>query len=186
MDCLKKVAKIFNYADGKMIKLILGKKGRKKVIYIDFSKKNLFHLIGFHYLTDIPSVSQLSSKIAFQKIMNGDITLKDIEYAKNIDQVRERINCLFFIYENFRGNSIIFQKNKSSNHRGPMDWNYLILIKNSKINNYLFLRKIRKKENHFVCISTFINNGYEIGNTRYTVLECFMVKNNRTKLIYKR
>lgn len=52
------------------------KDGNTKTIQIQFKKDNFYHLIGFHYLTDLPQLDTRRNKKnrIFNNVLQGNIT----------------------------------------------------------------------------------------------------------------
>lgn len=188
MDKLQLAINSYNKLIGKEIKLVIGRKGKKSNIYIDFYIEDFYHLIGYHHLKDLTSISRLSAKIAFRKTINGKITLDMLKKSVYFNDIEDRIDCIILFYKMFSDSNLVFKfrSNSFGKKFSKIKWNYLILFPTNNLNGYLFLQEIRKKPGHFACISTFENVGYEKNHIRYVVLEAYLVNGNQEKELYIR
>ena len=71
------------------------KDGNTKTIQIQFKKDNFYHLIGFHYLTDLPQLDTRRNKKnrIFNNVLQGNITYNSIENSSYFDnKIDDRVS----------------------------------------------------------------------------------------------
>ncbi|WP_429971925.1 PBECR4 domain-containing protein (plasmid) [Fructilactobacillus sp. Tb1] len=185
MDKLRKAATIYNNLINKEIKIVIGRKGKKTDLYIDFSVEDFYHLVGFHYLKDLRNIARMSSKIAFEKILNDEITISMLEKSKYFNQIEDRIECILLFSKVATNVSSVYKFRRVEYSFSKINWEYLITFPTEISNAYLFLRELRKNPNHFICVSTFENTGYERNQIKYTLLEVYLIDENQERLLYK-
>lgn len=71
------------------------KDGNTKTIQVQFKKDNFYHLIGFHYLTDLPQLDTRRNKKnrIFNNVLQGNITYDSIKNSVHFDnKIDDRVS----------------------------------------------------------------------------------------------
>jgi hypothetical protein len=158
MDVLKNCADIYSILLNKKYIITLS---NLQVITIVFKEEHFYHLIGLQYLNDIVYLRK-NKKAIFKKIMNNEITFKNISNSVFVDQVVERINNFSYIIQLLSTDRIIKFDPKRVYSRINADY---IMVKNNEGNNLmLFLGKNNNDDNLYP-VSFIIrnNNDYIYG-----------------------
>lgn len=161
-DNLLLATKSYNNLINKNFIIKIKKENNIRIIKVQFKKENFYHLIGLHYIKDIPKVDCRKNKktTIFNNILNGKIKYTDIEKSALFnDKIKNRIDFFKEIDKLiFDGIIIDFDKNK-------LDFN-------SKLKGiYIFFKT---KEN------TYLHLALGIKDTAKDILypESFFVENN--------
>lgn len=71
------------------------KDGNTKTFQVQFKKDNFYHLIGFHYLTDLPQLDTRRNKKnrIFNNVLQGNITYNSIKSSVHFDnKIDDRVS----------------------------------------------------------------------------------------------
>ncbi len=71
------------------------KDGNTKTIQVHFKKDNFYHLIGFHYLKDLPQLNTRHNKKnkIFNNVLQGTITYNSLKSSSHFDnKIDDRVN----------------------------------------------------------------------------------------------
>ena len=138
-------------------KIILGRKGKKTEIIIDFEKTDFPHLIGLHKLTDILNGNIATEKL-FDDCATGKVSYDIISKSEFFQKLGNRFEYFDKLETMFDSNDIIFKCNTNN------------LASFSRI-IYLFIEKRNYSEKQFC--KSFIqesNIDYTYGQTKMTLL----------------
>lgn len=115
-DNLLLATKSYNNLINKNFIIKIKKENNIRIIKVQFKKENFYHLIGLHYIKDIPKVDYRKNKktTIFNNILNGKIKYTDIEKSALFnDKIKNRIDFFKEIDKLiFDGIIIDFDKNK--------------------------------------------------------------------------
>lgn len=174
MDELKLRALIFNDLLKYKYEIQLGKRGKLTDINLTFDKSDFHHLIGLQKLTDIKILKQDSCRV-FDKIVNGEITYKDICKSRYMVNIEDRYKNIIYLEELLDNNDLIFRcnNNKRQNY-SRINYEYVLESLKDNRSFYIFIRSRGSSEsNEKVCCSYFLkeNNNFTQNNIRMSILQ---------------
>ena len=132
--------------------IVLGRKGVAVTLKITFDKKDCFHLMGLQYLIDRPELNRDRGKI-FDEIIEGTITVEQLESSDFYKKIKERINFLPLLEKLLDSNDTVFKYNRKENIYSMIDADYLMKNNMEDRNLYLFLSQ--EFGEHYFCRSFF-------------------------------
>lgn len=152
-------------------KIILGRKGVKTELIIDFEKTDFPHLIGLHKLTDVLNGNIATEKL-FNDCMTGKISYNTISKSKFFQKLGNRFEYFDKLEAMLDSNDIIFKCNTN------IMSNFSKIIADFELKNvyeelifYLFIEKRTHSERQYC--KSFIqesNIDYTYGQTKMTLL----------------
>ncbi|MBQ7054366.1 MAG: hypothetical protein IJN97_04010 [Oscillospiraceae bacterium] len=171
MDKLQKRTLAFKKLLDYEYRIILGRKGQKTEIVIDFEKTDFPHLIGLHKLTDILTGNIASEKM-FERCLTGVVNYKTISKSAKFETLGNRFKYFDKIEMMLDSNDVIFKCNTNSMAV------FSRIIADFELKNiyggltfYLFLEKRNNSEKQYC--KSFIQEGnidYTYGQTKMTLL----------------
>lgn len=189
MDKLQERAYSFKRLLDYEYKIILGRKGEKTELTINFEKSDFPHLIGFHKLTDVLNGNMATEKL-FDRCINGKISYNLIAQSRFFAKLGNRFEYFNKLEEMLDSNDIIFKcntKNMSAYSKIIADFE----LKNiyDELIFYLFIERRRNSEKQYC--KSFIqesNIDYTYGQTKMTLLykEKIDKKNGKSVVQYDR
>lgn len=205
-DILYSAAQSFYNLLNKKYNLVLGFKGKTTYLNLSFDSSNFKHLSGLHKLTDLNLSSELSIPL-FNKILQKEITYKDIEKSIYYKNIKNRLSDLSN-YEKYldKTKEIYYWSKRQATQVGvPSKINADYIFKEKSIyitngNSFMFfaIDKIDKNNRtiyispinieQLSAVSFFIDNiDYSKGQKRYTLLykEKIDLNTNKKEIIYK-
>jgi hypothetical protein len=166
--------------------LILGRKGKSKIIRIVFDKLSWFHVGGLHYLTDIDiNQNRRSTEKFFVDIIEGKITEDYFKASSSYYVIQDRLELLSRLDQIIEGLdnkhvSIYSFSKKSAKFYTTIDGDYLIVdLRSANLPVNLFLVFEKVDENTIKPMSVFYPEidsktgktlDYAEGQMKYTVL----------------
>lgn len=171
MDKLQERALSFKNLLNCEYKIILGRKGQKTELIIDFKKSDFPHLIGLHKLTDVLSGNIATEKL-FDECVKGKISYNTIAQSEFYKKIGNRFEYFNQLEKMLDKNDIIFKCNTnklSCFSRIVADFE----LKNiyEELIFYLFIE--RRNNSDKQCCKSFIqenNIDYTYGQTKMTLL----------------
>lgn len=172
--------------------LKLGHKSALETVKVRFDITNFFHLAGLHKLKDLPQVSKGKASNIFAKIIEGRITLSDIEQSSSFGMIEDRIDILRDLISVFKNPSTPYKFLKQSRtygrNRTSICWKYLLEFTTaSHCTAYIFFNECRNDPGHFVAISEFKKGkqNYGLGNERMKLLQIVQKSQTSTVVSYQ-
>lgn len=164
-DCVITYNKLLNIN----YNLIFGRKGKTIELKIEFSKSEWGHLIGLHYLKDIPQRKQNSEKI-FNNILNQSIDIKAFESSGFYTDIEDRIRYFPYLEEIFDNYDLIFKYNDKLNNFSRIEADFLIKTAVGEQNLFVFIQK--NNNNNYFCKSFFPQGirDYSLKQPKWTLL----------------
>lgn len=194
VDELLKSAKAFENLLNIKYHIILGRKGKTVEFEIDFDKTDYFHLVGLHYLSDMPNLKRNRDEI-FNKIIAGDITYSQLEKSvffydsSNRYGINMRITHFSDIENILDSNDTVFKYSKDRSRFSNIDASYLLTAYSNNEKIYLFLAD-EKYRSGKVCMSFFPkrNTDYEFNQIKMTLLykEKIFIDSGKSIVLYDR
>lgn len=194
MDELLKSAKAFENLLNIKYRIILGRKGKATEFEICFEKTDYFHLVGLHYLSDMPNLKRNRDEI-FNKIIAGDITYSQLEksvfFHDSSDRhgIDMRIKHFSEIENILDSNDTVFKYAKDRNKFSNINASYLLITDSNNEKIYLFLAD-EKYRSGKVCMSFFPkrNTDYEFNQIKMTLLykEKIFIDSSERIILYDR
>lgn len=171
MDSLYKGIQTFTHLLDISYHIVIGRKGKSRIIDIEFDKKDCFHLLGLQYLKDLPQLNRSRDKI-FNDIAMERITENTLKKSVFYPKIQERIEYLSALETFFDDNQTIFKYNYTWNAFSAIRAEFL--LENEYLNRtiYVFLDKQKDHIDTFFCRSFFPKNTLDYGKnqTRWTLL----------------
>ena len=133
-------------------RFVLGRKGRQTVFALRFDKAHCFHLMGLHYLKDVPALNKKRSMV-FDDLAAGKIAHELVERSIYYDQVAERIHYMPLLEALLDSNDMIFKYNERVQKNSKIRAKFL--LKNHMEGRNLFLFIDRDCAEKYFCRSFF-------------------------------
>lgn len=151
--------------------IILGKKNKTIELTIGFEQANFFHLAGLQYLEDMPDILRSRRDILFSKIIDGTISVQQIESSAFYSVIKERIDYLAFLESIIDSNKTIFKYNSKLEVFSSIVAEFLLKNEIQARNIFTFLSQDKQSGKYF-CRSFFpqIDKDYSEGQTTWTLL----------------
>lgn len=151
--------------------LVLGKKNKTLALAIVFNENNFFHLAGLHYLQDRAKILSGDRSVLFQKILNGIITINQIDSSKHYPIIKDRIDYLIYLEQIMDDNKTIFKYNPKIEAFSAIQAEFLLKNEIQARNVFTFLSKDSASGKYF-CRSFFpqLDKDYSLGQTNWTLL----------------
>ena len=169
--------------------IILGKKNKTIELKIGFEQSNFFHLAGLQYLEDMPDILRSRRDILFTKILDGNISVQQIESSSFYNVIKERIDYLAFLESIIDSNKTIFKNNTKLEVFSSIVAEFLVNNEIQARNIFTFLSQDKQSGKYF-CRSFFpqMDKDYSEGQTTWTLLykkKIYKSKNQETVLYDK-
>lgn len=154
---------------GKQYKIVIGRKGVARTLYINFAKSDCFHLMGLQYLKDREELNQDRAKI-FDAIRDRKIDAEHIESSVFYEKIQERVDMLPMLEMLFDCNDTIFRYNSHQNSFSMIQADYL--MKNTIEMKNIFIFLSQDGENQYFCRSFFAQEkvDYSENQSKWTLL----------------
>lgn len=176
MDKLLTAAQFYNSElNGRNFHLKAGKKGNIIEFDIKFTSEHFHHLAGLHKLKDLTQV-QGNKTYIFKKVLNGKITVDDIQKSDFFSDIENRLNNFCEIKEALYGKELMIKSLRGEFNSIQADF---MLTKTDKNYGYAHLFLINKNEAITVPVTFIVhpNNDYLKNNPeKWTVLSVEEVK----------
>lgn len=158
--------------------IILGRKGRALKIRLGFDKTDAFHLMGLHYLRDLPGLRKGRDKV-FDDISDGKITSEFLESSSLYSRIERRVDMLPLLESFIDSNELYFRYDPKLNKYSSISAE--LLMSNSIDNNgaFLFLKR-GDKESMYMCCSFFPQDGRDYAYRQPVWKQLFKKKINLT------
>lgn len=151
--------------------IVLGKKGKNLSLHIFFDKIQFFHLAGLQYLEDIPDIFRSKRDVLFNKILNGNITHKQIESSEFYPEIKDRIGYLVYLEDIMDSNETVFKYNPKLESFSAFQADFLLKNEIQTRNIFTFLSEDKSSGKYF-CRSFFpqTDKDYSLGQTNWKLL----------------
>ena len=151
--------------------LVLGKKNKTLAFTIGFNENNFFHLAGLHYLKDRTKILFGDRAVLFQKILNGTITVNQIDSSKYYSAIKDRIDYLIYLEQILDDNSTVFKYNPKLEAFSVIQADFLLKNEVQARNVFTFLAQDASSGKYF-CRSFFpqMDKDYSLGQASWTLL----------------
>ncbi len=171
MDKLQERAISFKHLLDYEYKIVLGRKGEKSELILDFEKTDFPHLIGLHKLKDV-----LNGNIATEKMFNdclvGKISYNTISKSRFFNKLGNRFEYFDKLEKMLDSNDMVFKCNTNSMSK------FSRIVADFELKNiyeelifYLFIEKRNHSQKQYC--KSFIqesNVDYTFGQTKMTLL----------------
>lgn len=171
MDKLQERALAFKKLIDYEYKIILGRKGKKTELVIDFEKRDFAHLIGLHKLTDILNGNMATERL-FNDCLTGKVSYATISKSNFFHKLGNRFEYFINLEIMLDSNDTVFKCNTNNMA------NFSRIIADFELKNiyeelifYLFIEKRNYSEKQYC--KSFIqekNIDYTYGQTKMTLL----------------
>lgn len=164
-DCVDSFSALLNIE----YHFILGRKGKKVSLKVEFDKKDCIHLIGLQHLKDRPDLKKDRGKL-FDEIKNHKISLRHFESSDHYNKIADRVRFLPSLEHLFDSNDTVFRYNQKANAFSMIEADYL--MKNKAENRNVFIFLSLKHGDTYFCRSFFPENkmDYTKGQASWTLL----------------
>lgn len=169
MDKLQECARNFAALLTKEYYIIIGRKGKKIAIRLDFTKWDFHHLAGLGKLKDL-HIARQNRATVFDDIIAGKISCQTLAKSEFFPQIADRLEPLARIEQLLDANQLIFRYSKKRNHFSLIEADFLLSINNDNKEIYIFIAENQLKK--YFCRSFFPKDkkDYTYGQARYTML----------------
>ena len=191
-DMLNKVINAWEHLMKYKYNMVFGRKGQRFVVDIIARKSDFCHLLGVHYLKDIPKDTFASNaEQIFDDIKNNVRGTFDlIVLSKNFNNIRNRIEAIINFeqfLESSNGNYYKFVMCTNYNYT-KIKYDYLMIYEKDNDKYHYFLINTRMIQNEFKLMSSFIENNhdYSARQSKLTLLEINRIDENGILNLYKK
>ena len=173
MDLLKKCALSFQKLLEYEYHFVIGRKGQLREFRLGFDMADFHHLAGLHKLKDIAQIQQGMREKIFEKILQGDISMRLLEKSSYYSQMEGRILPLTGLERFLDDNQMIFRYNEKIRKFSVIKADYLLEGNANLIPSYLFLGARKEDEKEQMCRTFFRieDKDYTEGQPKYTLLK---------------
>ena len=153
----------------KQYKIVVGRKGVARTLYINFAKSDCFHLMGLQYLKDREELNKDRAKI-FDEIKDRKIDAGHIEKSSFYGKIQDRIDMLPMLEMLFDSNDTVFKYNSHQNLFSMIQADYL--MKNTVEMKNIFIFLSQESDNEYFCRSFFAQDkvDYSANQPKWTLL----------------
>ena len=164
-DCVDAFSRLLD----KQYKIVVGRKGVARTLYINFAKSDCFHLMGLQYLKDREELNKDRAEI-FDEIRGRKIDAGHIEKSSFYGKIRDRVDMLPMLEMLFDSNDTIFKYNSHQNSFSMIQADYL--MKNTIEMKNIFIFLSRQSDNEYFCRSFFAQDkvDYSVNQPKWTLL----------------
>ena len=150
---------------------ILGRKNRTLPLSVFFEEAQFFHLSGLHYLTDRITLLYGDRAQLFRRILNGEITVRQIESSSFYSEIKDRIEYLAFLEAVMDSNRTVFKYNPHLEAFSAIEADFLLKTEVEVRNVFTFLSH-EKSSGKYFCRSFFPqkDKDYSQSQTTWTLL----------------
>lgn len=113
MDKLQERAKDFLRLTDYEYKIILGRKGQRTELNLNFQKTDFAHLIGLHKLTDVLNGNLASEKV-FNRCLSGKLTYEVIAKSRFFSIIENRFSYFDRLEEMIDSNETVYKCNTAT------------------------------------------------------------------------
>lgn len=188
MDPLLKCALAYQKLLDIAYRIILGRKGKRTELQIQFEPVGFHHLIGLHKLSDLRIARANRDKI-FQDILNQKITYDFLSQSKYFHLIQQRFLPFSNLESLLDHNRLIFRYNMRSNQFSLIEADYLLSTPYAENDIYIFLAK-QNGDSRYFCRSFFPKGqkDYTKGQAIYTMLykEKIFLSTRKAEIQYDR
>ncbi len=173
MDLLKKCALSFQKLLEYEYHFVIGRKGQLREFRLGFDMADFHHLAGLHKLKDIAQIQQGMREKIFEKILQGDISMRLLKKSSYYSQMEGRILPLTGLERFLDDNQMIFRYNEKIRKFSVIKADYLLEGNANLIPSYLFLGARKEDEKEQMCRTFFRieDKDYTEGQPKYTLLK---------------
>ncbi|MBR6642700.1 MAG: hypothetical protein IKL28_03455 [Lachnospiraceae bacterium] len=173
MDLLKKCALSFQKLLEYEYHFVIGRKGQLREFGLGFDMADFHHLAGLHKLKDIAQIQQGMREKIFEKILQGDISMRLLKKSSYYSQMEGRILPLTGLERFLDDNQMIFRYNEKIRKFSVIKADYLLEGNANLIPSYLFLGARKEDEKEQMCRTFFRieDKDYTEGQPKYTLLK---------------
>ena len=178
MDKLQKTALAYQLVMQAQYYFEIAKKNTKREFVLTFEREDFFHMAGLHKLKDVTTLQiQKSRGIIYDRILEGNITLDQVENSFFYQDIEKRLLYLGKIQELLDSNQIVFQYLENKNKASHIKADYLMEEGRETAVIYIFLNERSKAEKgqipRMCCRSFFPMNqlDYSRNQPSYTLLK---------------
>ena len=173
MDLLKECALSFQVLLEYEYHFVIGRKGQLREFRLGFDMADFHHLAGLHKLKDIAQMQQGMREKIFEKILQGDISMRLLKKSSYYSQMEGRILPLTGLERFLDDNQMIFRYNEKIHKFSVIKADYLLEGKANLIPSYLFLGARNEDEKEQMCRTFFRieDKDYTEGQPKYTLLK---------------
>ncbi len=173
---------------------VIGRKGIKTDITIDFNKVDLYHLLGLQYIIHISNNYELKkarSKI-YDNLSDSDNTLSmQIENSEDYPSIKDRVLDVSEIEKILDKSTEIYKFNSHANGASKIEADYIVKFTDKDRWTYLLISE-KKETNHYFCRSIFSRDkssqkDFTNGHTENTFLlkEKIHIPTGRVEELYR-
>lgn len=174
MDLLQECAQEFDRLLEIEYHITAGRKRKTVSFIISFARSDFHHLAGLHKLRDNAKVGRGRRETIFLDILQGKLTLEQIQRSEFFPQMGSRLIYLAHLEQFLDSNELIFRYNRRANPFSRIEADYLLENHVDGTPVYLFLVQESEtdKERH-VCRTFFpkLELDYAQGQPKYTLLK---------------
>ncbi len=173
MDLLKKCTLSFQKLLEYEYHFVIGRKGQLREFSLGFDMADFHHLVGLHKLKDIAQIQQGMREKIFEKILQGDISMKLLQKSSYYNQMEGRIIPLTGLEQFLDDNQMIFRYNEKVHKFSVIKADYVLEGNAKLIPSYLFLGARNEDEKEQMCRTFFRieDKDYTEGQPKYTLLK---------------
>lgn len=173
MDLLQECAQEFDRLLEIEYHITAGRKGKKVSFILSFARSDFHHLAGLHKLRDNAKVGRGRRETIFLDILQGKLTLEQIQRSVFFPQMGSRLKYLAHLEQFLDSNELIFRYNENIHPFSKIEADYLLENHVDETPVYLFLVQESEtdKERH-VCRTLFpkVELDYAQGQPKYALL----------------
>ncbi len=156
-----------------------------------FEVDKFHHLCGLHKLVDIEDVRTAPRMQIFNRILNDEKFVKELENSQYINTISDRIECLENLENTLDSDFSIFRFNKLMKGTSSIKCDYILKYEDAdnRKNFYLMIENSQEKDVYDGC-SSFIREpneqDFSLGHTSYKILkkEKHHIDTDKSQTIY--
>lgn len=152
-------------------KIVVGRKGQKKTILLEFSADEFIHISGLHKIKDNTVIRTAAREKVFRDILSEKIGFDKIRKSPAFHTIEERLHYAAHLEEILDNNRLVFGYNKKQAAFSKITADYLMDSFYDDRNIYIFIAG-RKDGNAYYCRSFFPkgDKDYTVGQVKYSLL----------------
>lgn len=149
--------------------MIIGRKGKAKVIHLTFNEKDFFHLAGLHKLSDISDFHEARNKY-FERILAEELTENELKQSKFYSEIEDRLWVIDHLQNILDSNVLVFRFNRNRMLYSEIHADYLLEKDLQPNTAYIFL--VNRKTGKASAISCFTKQrrDYSENQEKWTLL----------------
>ena len=133
-------------------KIIIGRKGQSVKLHVFFLKDHCYHLMGLHYLKDLPQFNGKRESV-IDKILAGTVTQAQAEKSEFYSKIADRIEYFPMLEALFDSNDTIFKYNDKAANFSMIEADYL--MRNAGEDRKIFIFLANEDADRYYCRSFF-------------------------------